>query len=103
MAVANDRAPPIFPDSKDVAVDDPPVRVRKIGHQLPVAVAATRHGGVVRVVEAITAKHIEHGFGGVAGGAGRHGMRRQVFTLRSPELDAVAPAKPVGVELWTTQ
>src|SRR5438067_11504111 len=97
MAVADDRAPAVCADGENICVDDAPVRVRKIRHELAVAVAAARHGDVLRVIQPIAPEDVEHRLGRVTGRARRDCMGRQVFALRGPELDAMALAQPLRV------
>ena len=97
MAVADDRAPPVFSNQHIVSVDDAAIGVREFRHQLGVAVAAARHRLRPLVIEPVLVEHREHGLGGIAGRALAHRVRRQVFPLRRPELHAEAPAQPVRI------
>src|SRR5438552_2560433 len=69
----------------------------QLRHELGVAVAAARHRLRPRVVEPVAPEHRQHGLRRVPGGARAHGVSRQVFALRRPELHAEAPAQPVRV------
>ena len=57
MTVTDDRQPFVGADAHAIAVDDAAIGVRKLRHQLAIAVAAARHGGEFLVVEAVAAKH----------------------------------------------
>src|SRR5205823_1143038 len=94
MAMADDRAPVVPADTHAVVLDDAPVGMRKLRHQLGVAIAVAGHGSHAGFVEAVAAKDIEHRLAGVAGGALAHRMRREVFALRRPEFYAEPAAEP---------
>src|SRR3954463_7776157 len=94
MTVADDRAPVMTADTNAVVLDEAPVGMRKLRHQLGVAIAVAGHGAHASLVEAVAPKDIEHRLAGVAGGALAHGVRREVFALRRPEPDAEPAAEP---------
>ena len=97
MAVADDRAPPIFSNQDIVAVDDAAIGVREFRHQLGVAVAAAGHRLGPLVAQAVALEYREHRLGGIARRARAHRVRCQVFALRRPELHAESTAEPVRI------
>src|SRR5438046_39946 len=71
--------------------------MRKLRYELPVTIAASRHGGELRVVEAVAPEYGEHRFARITGGTLGYGVRRQIFALRRPQLDAEPLAQPLRI------
>src|SRR5918992_5431304 len=97
MPVANGRAPTMLSYLDLVVLDDAPIGKWELRHKLGVAVARGAHARGALLVEAVLAKNGEHRVRGVSRPRAAHGMRRQVFPLRRPELRAIAGAEPRGV------
>src|SRR5689334_17957999 len=71
--------------------------MRELGDELLVTIGAARHRRDARILEAVAAENRENRIGRITRGARRNRMRRQVFTLRRPELDPETLAQPLGV------
>src|SRR5262245_24039825 len=95
--MTDDGEPAMAADGDLVTLDDAAVMEGELRHQLGVTVARPAHASGTLVLEAVPAEHREHRVRGVARARGAHRVRRQVFPLRHPELDAVALTEPSRV------